>query len=122
MAGCSCPPSTLGGCMSCIETNWEMTRTTGMVRKAAVSSQPRVGTPSTQFFKIQSEPWAGSAPYVGPSRNLDDTGDAAGEGVHLIGLVHLGNLLVHDLRIRLILGLNVLDGRLQSLCGKGRRK
>mmetsp|Transcript_4493 Transcript_4493/g.10773 ORF Transcript_4493/g.10773 Transcript_4493/m.10773 type:complete len:245 (-) Transcript_4493:102-836(-) len=49
------------------------------------------------------------------NRNLDDTGDAAGEGVHLIGLVHLGNLLVHDLRIRLILGLNVLDGRLQSL-------
>ncbi len=48
-------------------------------------------------------------------RYLHEGRDAPREGIDLVRLVYLGDLLVHDLGVGLVLGLEGLDGRLQRL-------
>jgi len=48
-------------------------------------------------------------------RNLSKTRQATGKRIDFVGLVDFGNLLIHHFRIALVLVLNFLDCRLESL-------
>jgi hypothetical protein len=48
-------------------------------------------------------------------RDLSKTRQTSRKGIYVVSLVHFCNLLVHHLGIALVLGLEFLDGRLQSL-------